>query len=331
MKKIGRNMPCPCGSGKKYKHCCERKETMVNLDEQLNDDLQLAHQDFISFVKDKHSDKLEEQYARLGQPFTMNEEVREIHMTGLTPWIATTVPCLDREQTILSRFIQTQQNKLRPHVRHLVKQWENVTPDVYEVISTDSSDDNYFIIKELAGDETYLVPILEDNNLSVGSLLIGVLVPFVDHHEFMLTMVKLEDVDRDQYQKLVQDHRNKHADDTLAFPSLLASILTYKPGKERVDSEPVNDESVEGLFSKGLVEAHVDEQTIKKSISKWHEFCEKEDPAIIKMESYAAAMEYYTRKDMLADESATQSAIAKKYSASVSSLSKNYRWITKVL
>ena len=26
--KIGRNDPCPCGSGKKYKNCCLRKETM---------------------------------------------------------------------------------------------------------------------------------------------------------------------------------------------------------------------------------------------------------------------------------------------------------------
>ena len=25
-KKIGRNDPCPCGSGKKYKHCCGRNE-----------------------------------------------------------------------------------------------------------------------------------------------------------------------------------------------------------------------------------------------------------------------------------------------------------------
>ena len=25
-KKIGRNDPCPCGSGKKYKHCCMNKE-----------------------------------------------------------------------------------------------------------------------------------------------------------------------------------------------------------------------------------------------------------------------------------------------------------------
>lgn len=26
MTKVGRNSPCPCGSGKKYKHCCEYKE-----------------------------------------------------------------------------------------------------------------------------------------------------------------------------------------------------------------------------------------------------------------------------------------------------------------
>lgn len=24
--KVGRNDPCPCGSGKKYKQCCEKKE-----------------------------------------------------------------------------------------------------------------------------------------------------------------------------------------------------------------------------------------------------------------------------------------------------------------
>ncbi|RCV63967.1 hypothetical protein C5S53_11155 [Methanophagales archaeon] len=27
-KKIGRNDPCPCGSGKKYKKCCLRKDIL---------------------------------------------------------------------------------------------------------------------------------------------------------------------------------------------------------------------------------------------------------------------------------------------------------------
>ncbi len=29
MAKIGRNSPCPCGSGKKYKRCCENKEASI--------------------------------------------------------------------------------------------------------------------------------------------------------------------------------------------------------------------------------------------------------------------------------------------------------------
>ena len=29
VKKIGRNAPCPCGSGKKYKHCCGKNANSV--------------------------------------------------------------------------------------------------------------------------------------------------------------------------------------------------------------------------------------------------------------------------------------------------------------
>jgi len=28
--KVGRNEPCPCGSGKKYKQCCERKKQALS-------------------------------------------------------------------------------------------------------------------------------------------------------------------------------------------------------------------------------------------------------------------------------------------------------------
>ena len=30
--KIGRNEPCPCGSGKKYKHCCKSLKTLLGVD-----------------------------------------------------------------------------------------------------------------------------------------------------------------------------------------------------------------------------------------------------------------------------------------------------------
>jgi len=45
MAKIGRNQPCPCGSGRKYKHCCllshggmqisTKTETKLDLDKRI--------------------------------------------------------------------------------------------------------------------------------------------------------------------------------------------------------------------------------------------------------------------------------------------------------
>ncbi len=32
MKKAGRNDPCPCGSGKKYKKCCEMKQRQKKIE-----------------------------------------------------------------------------------------------------------------------------------------------------------------------------------------------------------------------------------------------------------------------------------------------------------
>lgn len=35
MQKVGRNDPCPCGSGKKYKKCCEEKNKSKKFDAKL--------------------------------------------------------------------------------------------------------------------------------------------------------------------------------------------------------------------------------------------------------------------------------------------------------
>ena len=35
MQKVGRNDPCPCGSGKKFKKCCEEKVARKKFDAQI--------------------------------------------------------------------------------------------------------------------------------------------------------------------------------------------------------------------------------------------------------------------------------------------------------
>jgi len=42
MQKVGRNDPCPCGSGKKYKKCCEEKHLRKKINAQLLSETQAA-------------------------------------------------------------------------------------------------------------------------------------------------------------------------------------------------------------------------------------------------------------------------------------------------
>lgn len=57
--KTGRNEPCPCGSGKKYKHCCYAKDTAkveVPEPEPLNEEAEDANQSNVApQVKSKHA------------------------------------------------------------------------------------------------------------------------------------------------------------------------------------------------------------------------------------------------------------------------------------
>mgnify|MGYP000010509993 CR=1 FL=1 len=41
---VGRNDPCPCGSGKKYKQCCLRKEREAEMRRQAQEDLRAGEE-----------------------------------------------------------------------------------------------------------------------------------------------------------------------------------------------------------------------------------------------------------------------------------------------
>jgi hypothetical protein len=56
MAKIGRNEKCPCGSGRKYKHCCSRnpqvQERLATAEEQMKISLMSAVEDINQAAKD---------------------------------------------------------------------------------------------------------------------------------------------------------------------------------------------------------------------------------------------------------------------------------------
>ena len=63
--KVGRNDPCPCGSGRKYKHCCLEKD-----DERLHHSSDVAGVTAEELLADPNAHLTEERLYRM-HPFEM--------------------------------------------------------------------------------------------------------------------------------------------------------------------------------------------------------------------------------------------------------------------
>jgi len=82
MKKIGRNDPCSCGSGKKYKHCCEPNSEVSMAKTQLSD---LSISQVIQVAREHH------QAGRLSQAEAIYQQILQVapnhpdalHLSGL--------------------------------------------------------------------------------------------------------------------------------------------------------------------------------------------------------------------------------------------------------
>lgn len=328
MSKIRRNDPCPCGSGKKYKKCCGRDaRNQANLDA-VDNELYRVYQELISNTTTKYQRKLDELHEAYNQSSIGDEETGEIYHTGLTPWFVSSVPAFKNNDTILGRIYRTSQKKLSLHAKNLLIKWLHAKPSIYEVVAVQSPSNQFMTVKELGKDETLSIPIQSADDFMVDSLLIGTVIPFAQHHNFLLTMVKLYDRDKQFYLDLIERYEGMDGGIKKHFPEFLVESL----GSESIETQWDNPtyKEVAYLLTKHLSNKGLNDKVITEGIALWNTFCENEDPTIKRIEPYAAAMDYYIQKAIINNDT-TQSDIAKEYGTSASTLSNIYRRLVKEL
>ncbi|WP_165769130.1 YecA family protein [Virgibacillus profundi] len=136
MEKVGRNDPCPCGSGKKYKKCHGASNVVEISPELYNAELERLHSGLFAFAIDEYQFEMEKVTAQYLQPSLQNDEERmNSYMAGLTAWIILYEPIMDGE-TIFDLFYKKQQKKIRhERVRKAFAAWSVQAPSVYEILS----------------------------------------------------------------------------------------------------------------------------------------------------------------------------------------------------
>ncbi|UJL45851.1 SEC-C domain-containing protein [Virgibacillus sp. NKC19-16] len=332
MSKLGRNDPCSCGSGKKYKKCCGASNVVEIGMGRYNVELDTLHNNLIAFAIDEHESKMKNLIIKYPQPSLQDDgEAMDTYMTGITPWIIMNVPLLAGGRTIYEAFYHKEKAKIKhTRIKNTFEEWGNCKPSVYEILTVDNQTKKIATLKDVFTHETYDVPQDEGNDFEEGNVAIGILLPYVDHHQFLFTTMELPGQMKEDIIHLGKRYIDEAGETGLAndFPNFIGEALSTETTKELEWENPLY-EMVADLFTSHMRLKTDDEDVIATGVLIWNAHCHMHHPSFKKPGAYAAALEHLIYNQLIGHIS--QSELAKEYRTNASSISKKSRYIRRTM
>ncbi|WP_044338349.1 YecA family protein [Rossellomorea aquimaris] len=177
MSTVGRNEPCPCGSGKKYKKCCE-KENVVNIDTLVSQELDVLQAQLYDYIATAQSTEMEESYHHYLAKMDLMQADPDIYEMAFVSWYGATQKDADGVR-LIERFVDKQLSTVtRPQTAEVLESWKNVRVTAGSV---EKLDDNTLRVEEaLSGD--VLIVTEKFGKLEENSFFLGLLLPNGDKY-----------------------------------------------------------------------------------------------------------------------------------------------------
>lgn len=169
MSTVGRNEPCPCGSGKKYKKCCEN---VVNIDALVSQELDVLQAQLYDFIATAQSAEMEESYHHYLSKMDLMQADPDIYEMAFVSWYGATQKDADGVR-LIERFVDKQLSTVtRPQTAEVLESWKNVRVTAGTV---EKLDDSTLRVGEAITEDTLIVTEkfgkLEENSFFLGLLL----------------------------------------------------------------------------------------------------------------------------------------------------------------
>ncbi|MDM5198464.1 SEC-C domain-containing protein [Fictibacillus enclensis] len=306
MSKVRRNDPCPCGSGKKYKHCCQRSLTTTKMKQVV--DISRHQEGLAKFAFDNFNEDMGKQTRKFIQKFNVDNDQVETYANLMVCWLIFH-SAVRNGKTPAELYLMEQKEKEEDRVYEVVKEWKNTAPSLYTVQT--KLNRNVYTVEDYFTHQEYTVEIHSESLPEVQSILAGSLIATGEHHEFYIDYAKISDSPSDLAQKLqnLQSERLTMNDD---FPKVLHILLSKKPAGS--DNDPVLT----------LLKNTASSEIYEKAIPLWEQWNNSQKLTIRKEALFAAALHYYVSKHHL-EQGTSQAETAALYDVSASSLSAKYR------
>ncbi|MEH7491288.1 SEC-C metal-binding domain-containing protein [Neobacillus niacini] len=326
---IGRNEPCPCGSGKKYKKCCGAKEA-VSITQVIENEIDDLQKKLLHFALDHYEEEVYQGLDEYEEYFEIEDEERQFYEFVYTVWFSLFNE-LETGGTILENFISSETGKIkRPKLKQILQSWTEARAIAGEIIHVEN---NKLIVADGFSSEQFGAIVTNaQRSFNKGSFFIGILLPFNEKYVFFPAPFELPDlpvyqaIDYIKQKSLIADYESPQEFLTEFFMEIMVD-LTKIGGMVEIDNmewqSPVYKEVAE-LFKRSMESLGEKPPTVDVGIILWFQFCQKKPKRIKKPNLYAASLHYLMTlfNDLVSPM--TQKEIAKLYGVPVGSLSSTY-------
>lgn len=319
MSKVARNALCPCGSGKKYKHCCGNN--VVSMHELIDQDVIHHMHDLIHYATFEHESFLYRTVQKHMIVEQTDEDTTPVFRFFISMW-AMFFKKDANGMTIFDYYLRTlRKQAIRPTVYSIIQSWRQAFPTF---VCIDELRDSYVVVTDLLTGETKHMKLLDmpdEFELEEGQALAGIFVPHGQYIACFGTFfplpvvltrplyVYIQDVWKacgEQYERWIE-----------TYPETFQKSLRLTMFD--VESLSPKQEQVFILFEQNFPKKDLSILDTARLI--WVEYCRLYNPTIRKPEVYAAAL-HYIMADAILHEWIPQKQLAEQYGISASTLSK---------
>ena len=165
-----RNAPCPCGSGKKYKKCCAKKETISQE--------QLVEEELIR-VYSGYSEKLFQQrpghfnYIGGFQREWQNKLGKSLPAEDIEMLLADYYMYVVQKEQWTRYILKTMNGPIRSKTREVLADWQQPVVLIGKVIG---EDEGYYEVEEVLGHDRYRLAKEEFDDVKENALLVGIIL-----------------------------------------------------------------------------------------------------------------------------------------------------------
>lgn len=326
MRKVGRNDPCPCGSGKKYKKCHGASNVIEINPKRYNDQLVQLQADLIDFAYDDYGFELQSMIEERVHPdLVRDEDLFNLYTSAVVSW-AIFHHILDNGRTIFEEFYQYKHKGIKNgRVKKVFASWAEMPVTFFESVTVD---DQSILIEDIRNNKTYEIDIQEGDDFSPNSLIAGFILPFVQEHRIFFSLFELSDEHGEQYSQITKLSESQLRE---YYPEILGEFIVEEILPPRIEYAHYQYYRAAYFFEQKMLEKDASYDLIHMGKVIWKMFTDIESPKIVKPWAYAAALEYILQTRVLKVKLYTQKDLAKHYQVTAPTISKIARQIEDTL